>query len=167
MVFGDIALNWMVDETGMNRCHGMLSPPRTPSGDIARMRLTAQPGTPEYEAQVRNCINQRIAVWKATKKGERAFNGQLGCCLRDYFNEPLTASNLLKVQKQVEWELGQILPEMNVRDVKVRTDARNQVTIESIIGNFEVEFATNPEELDRLHTDLQRAMGDLRIGVFR
>lgn len=155
MAFGDIALNWMVDEMGMNRCHGMLSPSRTPSGDIAHVT------DPEM------CIFQRIAVWKATKKGERQFNGNIGCCIRDYINEPLTQSRLLALQKDVERELKQVFPEMDVVVSRVRSDYRNQVTIETTIGNFDLEISSNSEELDRMHTDLQRALSDLRLGVYR
>jgi len=172
MAFGDIALNNEVDEEGYNRCHGVYSPARTPPGDIARLVVTAVPGTPEYEAQVRKCIYQRIAIWKATKKGERQFNGRLGCCIRDYFNTPLTATRLIDLRDDVEKELKQIFPEFNVVNVRVRSDARNSVTIESVIGNFDIVFSSNPSELEENHDQMSRAMKglnvamrDLRIGV--
>lgn len=154
MPFGDMKLNMEVDEEGCNKCHGASSPVHSSNGDIARVTIPLE------------CIYQRIAIWKGTKKGERPMNGNLGCCIRDYINEPLTGSRLLDLQKDLEIELAQVVPEMPVTRVKVWSDERNKVSIESYIGDFEVNFTASAAELDQLHESLYSAMKDLRVGIF-
>jgi phage baseplate assembly protein W len=150
-MFGDIALNFLVDETGICRCHGQLSPIRSSSGDIARI-------TDELQ-----CIQQRIAIWKATKKGERPLRPRFGCCIRDYIHEPLTGSRLLDLKADLQRDLSSLFPEMTVKVLKVESWERNSVNIETMIGNYEIEIPANAEELAKLDSMLQRALSDLNM----
>lgn len=154
MPFGDTRLNMEFDEEGYNKCHGTGSPVHSSNGDTARV-------TDPLE-----CIHQRIGIWKATKKGERPMNGRLGCCIRDYINEPLTGSRMLDLQRDVENELKELIPEYPVANVKVWSDERNKVSISSFIGQFEVNFSASAVELDELHRNLVNSMKGLRMGIF-
>lgn len=150
--FGDVKLNNYVDEDGIDRCHGLLSPVHSSNGDIARV-------TDPLE-----CIHQRIFLWKAIKKGEMPLSPNVGCCVRDYINEPLTATNLLNLKKDIAKDFANVFPEYKVEVKRVWSDTRNEVKIESQIGDFEVDLTCNSEELDRLHTILQIALEQLGMG---
>lgn len=155
-------MNHDVDELGYNRCHGSASLTRTSYGDIARVTDPLR------------CIYQRIGIWKGTKKGERQFSGRIGCCIRDYVNEPLTANALINLRDEVEYELKQVFPELPVVVSRVRSDGRNEVTIETTIGNFEIDVQSNSAELETMHDNVSRmlkglniAMQDLKLGNYR
>lgn len=151
MAFGDIKLN-MVFDNGSCRCHGQLSPVRTISGDVARV-------TDPLE-----CIYQRLGIWLATKKGERPLHPEAGCCIREYYNAPLTGSKLLDLEGEITAELIDIFPEYDVQSVDVTSPDRNTVKITATIGESDVEFLVNPGEISRLEAQFSRVLSDLGMG---
>lgn len=151
LFFGDVRLNMLVDVDGYNKCHGQLSPTHSSNGDIDRV------------TEIIDCMNQRVAIWKATKKGERPLHPNFGCCIRDYLNEPLTGSRLLDLKSDVQIELSALFPEFNVKVTQVTSSARNQVDIESTIGNFDIVIPANAGELQALNNSLNQALSDLRM----
>ena len=149
MPFGDIKLNMLIGEDGVCRCHGLLSPVHTSNGDIARV------------TDARDCIWQRLGVWLATKKGERPLNPRLGCCIKDYFNQPLTYSKLLDLRGDLERELKAVFPEFKVSGVKVEVPERDTVKVSATIGETEIEFLGNPATISSLESHLSRVLADL------
>lgn len=100
----------------------------------------------------------------ATKKGERPLHPEAGCCIREYFNKPLTYSNMLDLEGEITSELKDIFPEYTVARVSVGVEDRNTVKITAMIGDSAIEFLGNPGELSRLETQLSRALSDLGMG---
>ncbi len=154
MPFGDTAINFLVDEEGLCRCHGLLSPIHSSNGDVARV-------TDELK-----CIQQRIAMWKATRKGQRPLSSWFGCCIRDYINEPLTAGKLRDLRADIEKELKWLFEDegFEVKNVKVESWERNTVNITAMIGNYSMEIPASSNELFRLNSQMRQAMQDLGIG---
>lgn len=151
--FGDVRLNMLFDN-GFCRCHGVLSPMRTASGDIARV------------TNPQECIYQRIGIWLGTKKGERPLHPRFGCCIRDYINEPLTQSRLLDLKGQIEYELHELFPEYTVSNVRVQVPERNTIKVEAVIGNSHVEFLGNAATLNKLNSQLNAALEDLGMASY-
>lgn len=150
MTFGDVKLNMIFDD-GFCRCHGRLSPVRTPHGDIARV------------TDIVDCIYQRIGIWLATKKGERPLHPNFGCCIRDYINEPLTVATLKALRGHIEAELKEIFPEFEVRNVTVSVQERNTIEVRAYVGDVQIQFAGNEATLSRLNAQLREAMKDLKM----
>jgi len=153
MPFGDIRTNMQFDN-GFCRCHGLWDLARTLNGDIARV-------TDPLE-----CIYQRIAVWLATKKGERPIHPNFGCCIRDYMNEPLTMSKLKELKGQVEYELQEIFPEFTVSQVRIQVPERNTIQVEARVGNFDIQFQGNEASLNKLRSQLNSALRDLGMSSY-
>lgn len=137
---------------GKCRCHGRLSPRRTTNGDVAVI-------TDELA-----CIMQRVAIWMATERGERPLHPEAGCCVRDYFHKPMTATNLLDLKAQIKSELSEVFPEFSMIDVEVEALSRDDVKITSNIGDYEIEILGNPGEINTLQSQLSRVMRDLGMG---
>jgi phage baseplate assembly protein W len=152
MAFGDIRVNMLVDEDGMCRCHGLLSPIHSSNGDIDRV-------TEELE-----CILQRIAIWKATKKGERPLSPHFGCCVRSYFNEPLTGSRLLDLRADCERDLKDLFPDFPVRNVMVNSFERNSVTISATVASYNLTIPSDATELSKLSAQLHQTLKSLGMG---
>lgn len=149
MPFGDVWMSTEVDEQGVCRCHGRWSPRRTANGDIARV------------TDPRKCIEQRIAVWLACKKGERPLHPYFGCCIRSYINKPLTMAILKELKGQIQADLESLFPEYVVSNLRVIPIARNEISVEVYIGSYHIEFLGTEASLNELRTRLNAAIGDL------
>ena len=143
----------MVFDNGFCRCHGQLSPKRTASGDIARV-------TTELD-----CIYQRLGIWLAVKKGERPLHPNFGCCIWQYINEPMTYSILQALKGQIERELKELFPEYKISNLRVTVPERNAVSISAVIGIYPVEFLGNAATLNKLSSQLNRALRDLGMAT--
>jgi len=161
MPWGDVWLNAHLDNDGICRCHGRLSPGHSPNGDIERVTpIKQKDGTTDYS----KCIEQRVVVWLACRKGERPIHPKFGCCIRDFYDEPLTGSRLIDLKGALERELSKdVFPEkeFKVSGVRVNSPARNVVKCEATVGNYDVEFTTDPAILAALQSQLSRALIDL------
>jgi phage baseplate assembly protein W len=153
MSFGDVKLNLLFDN-GVCRCHGLLSPARTASGDTARV-------TKEQE-----CIMQRIGIWLAVKKGERPIFPNFGCCIRSYMNMPLTVSILKSLKGQIQSELEELFPEYTVSGLRLEVPARNEISIKAYIGSYPVEFLGNAASLNEMNSRLNAALKDLGMASY-
>jgi len=153
MAFGDVKLNMIFDD-GYCRCHGLLSPARTPNGDIARV-------TKEQE-----CIMQRVGVWLAVKKGERPLHPDFGCCIRSYMNKPLTMSIIKALKGEIQGELEELFPEYVISNLRVLVPERNTVEIKAIINGIPVEFLGNEATLNELNSRLNHALSDLGMASY-
>jgi len=154
MSFGDVKMNSLIGEDGVCRCHGRYSPARTASGDIARV-------TKEQE-----CIEQRIMIWLACKKGERPLHPDFGCCIRSYMNMPLTMSVLKALKGQIQAELEELFPEYTVSNLRITVPARNEIAIKVYIGAYPVEFLGTAASLNELNTRLNSALKDLGMASY-
>lgn len=154
MAFGDIKINMMVGEDGLCRCHGLLSPQRTTTGDIARV-------TKEID-----CMKQRIAIWLACKKGERPLHPEFGCCIRSYMNMPLTISVLKDLKGQIQHELEEIFPEYKISNLRITVPERNAIDIKVYVGAYSIEFLGNAASLNELNTQLNSALRDLGMASY-
>lgn len=143
-----------INELGFCRCHGLVSFVRTPNGDFARV------------TQPLECIQQRIGMWLAVKKGERPLFPNFGCCIRSYINKPLTRATLKALKGELLAELRELFPEpeLQVSNLVITVPERNTISVWAYIGNFEVLFTENEAELNKLHSQLQRALSDLGMG---
>jgi len=154
IAFGDIKINMAINEDGVCRCHGLLSPARTATGDIARV-------TKEHE-----CVLQRIAIWLAVKKGERPLHPNFGCCIRSYINRPMTVSILKSLKGEIQAELEELFPEYQVSNLRVNVPARNEISIKVNIGAYPVDFLGNAAILNELNMVLNRALKDLGMASY-
>ena len=154
MAFGDIKVSTAINEDGVCRCHGLWSPVRTSTGDIARV-------TKEQE-----CVLQRIMIWLAVKKGERPLHPNFGCCIRSYINQPMTVSILKSLKGEIQAELEELFPEYTVSNLRVTVPARNEVSIKANIGAYPVEFVGNAASLNELNTMLNRALSVLGMASY-
>lgn len=154
MAFGDIKVNGMVGEDGLCRCHGLMSPTRTPSGDTARV-------TREVD-----CIMQRIVIWLAVKKGERPLHPHFGCCIRSYMHQPLTVAKLKELRGNVQAELEALFPEYVISNLRVEVPERNTVDIKANVGPYPVQFLGDPASLNELNSMLNAALKDLRMASY-
>ncbi len=153
MAFGDVKMNLLFDN-GACRCHGLLSPQRTASGDVARV-------TKEQE-----CIMQRIGIWLACKKGERPIHSEFGCCIRSYMNKPLTMSILKELKGQIQAELEELFPEYTVSNLRIDVPERNSISIKVNIGAYPVDFLGNAATLNELNSRLNAALADLGMASY-
>lgn len=136
-------------DNGRCRCHGRLSPRRTPNGDVALI-------TDELE-----CIMQRVAVWYGTERGERPLCPTAGCCIREFFNKPMTRSNLLDLKAELKVELQDVFPEFDLIEVELEPLSRSEVKIYVNIGNYDIEFIGNPGDVNVAQRALRQALRDL------
>jgi phage baseplate assembly protein W len=143
-----------VYEDGVCRCHGLLSPVRTPAGDIARV------------TNERECILQRIGIWLATKKGERPLHPAFGCCIKEYINKPMTLATLKALQGAIKSDLDDLFPEYPVKNLRVTVPERNTVRIQAYVGHVEVDFLGSEPEINKLHDQLNHAMSDLGMAAY-
>jgi hypothetical protein len=88
-------------------------------------------------------------------------NPRLGCCIKDYFNQPLTYSKLLDLRGDLERELKAVFPEFKVSGVKVEVPERDTVKVSATIGETEIEFLGNPATISSLESHLSRVLADL------
>lgn len=154
MAFGDVKMNALINENGECRCHGRYSPQRTASGDIARV------------TEERECIEQRIMIWVACKKGERPLHPQFGCCIRSYINMPLTMSVLKSLRGQIQAELEELFPEYIVSNLRVTVPERNAIDVKVSIGPYPVSFLGNAASLNELNSRLNAALKDLGMASY-
>jgi hypothetical protein len=150
MGFGDIKLNLDFD-LGVCRCHGRLSPVRTPNGDVAKVLHTEE------------CLLQRLGIWLALSKGERPLFPYTGCCIREYVNKPLTKSNLYDLRANLYRELSDVFPELEIKKVEVTPIDRYSIQINAIIGDVDIVLAVSGQDLSVLQRALNKVMSDLHM----
>jgi phage baseplate assembly protein W len=119
------------------------------------------------ELDYSSCIQQRIAVWLATKKGERPIHPHFGCCIRDYMHTPLTIALVKEIRGKVERELKELFPETSVSMVKVEVPERNTIKVSAVVGDTSVTVTADGETLTKLNTQLRAAMRSLGMDYLR
>jgi hypothetical protein len=67
---------------------------------------------------------------------------------------------------QIEYELQELFPEYTISNVRVTVPERNTIKVEGVIGNYPVEFLGNAPTQNKLNSQLNAALMDLRMASY-
>lgn len=127
------------------------------NGDFA---LSPQ-GDIQYTSSAPQAILQKVFLWMSTAKGEIPGRPDIGCCIRTYFHKKATPSNFSMMQREIERELNDQIPELGVKSVTVKGMAGeagriDAVSITVLTRNYgKLDMSTTENNMDTMNAALQ------------
>lgn len=79
-----------------------------------------------------DAIIQKLFLWMAIKEGEVPNEPDLGCCIYKYYYKKPTPNNLLLLEKELEYQLKSLIPELAVQSVSVASLENNYARIDGV-----------------------------------
>lgn len=114
-----------------------------------------------YTSSAPQAILQKVFLWMSTAKGEIPGRPDIGCCIRSYFHRKATPSNFAVMQREIERELNDQIPELGVQSVTVAgladTYGRIEgITITVLTRNYgKLDMSTTENNMDTMNAALE------------
>lgn len=131
-------------KSGRVQCHGSADIVAGPNRDWARVSDNA-------------CLLQKLKLFFMIPKGEVINEPDLGCCLYKYEFDTLTASTLVELRMELEYDLKSQLPELGVQQVMADKLDNGSVSLQIIGKNGIIPLSVSRDDL--LNIDLLDAFG--------
>jgi hypothetical protein len=105
IIYNDFLINFDLGFDEAFKCRSNMDFEMSAQGDIQMTKSAIQ------------VVLQKLWIWMAIKEGEVPNDPTLGCAIYKYFFKKSTPNNLALMQREVEYQLKTLIPELDVKSV--------------------------------------------------